>query len=627
MCGIAGWFSWSGHSLDRRTMEAMLDRLLHRGPDASGMYFGSGIALGHRRLSIIDIEGGSQPFFSPDRRYGVIFNGQIYNYLELRKSLERKGYAFHTQSDTEVLLNLLIDGNHNALNQTNGMFSFAFWDSHTRTLLLARDRLGVKPLYYYRQKEFVAFSSELKALLALPEFDARLCESSVVDYLSLGYIRAPKTIFSSVSKLEPGHALLITPEGMRDVRWYVRSSTADHNLEPSQLAEQLRSLLEDSVRIRLRSDVPLGSLLSGGIDSSVVTALAAKVKAATTLQTFSVGFGLESDELQFAKLIADKYETRHHEYIVTADSALSELPNLAWHLDEPNGDTAIVPTYLIAKSAAKSVKVVLTGIGGDELFGGYTRYFDGTRLEHWYRKFPLALRERLLTPNLRSLNDVVGWRAEMSDKPDLTRHLWHSGVFVGDALSALFGRMTTPDSFLVPPGLTDPGDLQNSFMAADIEAYLPDDILALTDRLSMAASLEAREPLLDHRIVELCYSVPSNQKLDIYRRNTKLLLKKATRDLLPSQLLNRPKQGFGSPIDVWFKTRMNSVIKNVFSNSSLLAQGILDRNGVSSYLKSGFTYDSIQRPIRLWTLLMLELWVRVYVDGKGERPSFSLSDL
>lgn len=625
MCGIAGWYSNQPHPYPPETLERMLDRLRHRGPNAGGTFFDEGLALGHRRLSIIDIEGGAQPFFSADRRYCLSFNGQIYNYLEIRERLQKKGIVFRTSSDTEVLLALLIDGGYEALNQTNGMFAFALWDSLEKRLLLARDRFGVKPLYLCKGPRVISFASELKALLLLPDFQMEIDQSAVIDYLALGYIRAPRSIFSSVSKILPGQAVVITAEGCEHHQWYERSAlvtgTTDHRAQP----EQIRDLLEDSIRLRQRSDVPLGSLLSGGIDSGAVTAIAASTRA-DPMQTFTVGFGGALDELPYANLLADRYQTKHRELMVGFDQALANLPRLAWHLDEPHGDTAALPTYAVSELSARHVTVVLTGIGGDELFGGYTRYYDGTRLEHLYRKFPPLLRKGLLQPMLGIVSPTAGYRARMNDQPDLMRHLWHSGVFVGEALDMLMGKPTSPETFRVPPGLCHPGDVQNNFMAADLDAYLPDDILSLTDRMSMAVSLEAREPLLDHRLVELCYQIPSHQKLDPLARKTKLVLRKAIEDLLPQPLLNLKKQGFGSPISEWLSS-VQAPVMRLLASGRLATSGLICKRGLTRYLENGASYDGVQRALRIWTLLMLELWLRIFVDGAGEAPDFTLNEL
>lgn len=625
MCGIAGWYTKQANQYPREAIDRMLQRLVHRGPDAGGRYFDDNVALGHRRLSIIDLAGGAQPFCSRDGRYCLVFNGQLYNYIELRGWLEKKGYDFLTNSDTEVLLNLLVDGGLDALNRTNGMFALALWDAHEKTLSLARDRFGVKPLYLFEGKCGYAFASEMKALLTLPDFDVSINKKAVVDYLSLGYVRAPRTIFDSVTKIMPGSAIVISRDGLMQKYWYQRSPLATISQRAGELEEQVYELLEDSIRLRQRSDVPLGSLLSGGIDSSAVTALAAKTRP-DHLKTFSVGFGKYIDELPYAKLVAEQYGTNHHELQVDFDQALSNLPKIIWHLDEPNGDTAALPTYAVSEFASRHVKVVLTGIGGDELFGGYTRYFDGTRPEHIYRRLPKWLRQHVLQPTLNRMSPDLGWRAQMNDQPDLMRHLWHSGVFLGNSLDLLLGKETVPETFFVPPGLCHPGDLQNNFMAADIEAYLPDDILALTDRMSMAVSLEAREPFLDHRLVELCYQIPSALKLDPLARKTKMVLRDSVGSVIPQQLMSLKKQGFGSPIRQWLGD-IRKPLENMLSQGRLANSGVIDHEGLKAYLTNGASYDRVQRPLRLWTLLSLEIWLRIFLDDRGCEPAFNLEDL
>lgn len=625
MCGIAGWFSNNAKAYPPEEVDRMLQIQKHRGPNADGKYFDNHFAVGHTRLSIIDLSGGGQPFLSSDRRYCLSFNGQIYNYVEIRERLKKRGYVFRTSSDSEVLLNLLIDGGIDALNQTNGMFAFAFWDSRKKVLMLARDRFGVKPLYLGKSGANWSFSSELKALRSLPGFDAAIDRTAIIDYLSLGYIRSPKTIFASASKIVPGCAVIISSEGCKYKRWYKRSALLSVNEFVGEFPERIHDLLQDSVRLRLRSDVPVGSLLSGGIDSSAVTAMAAQ-SGPHSLKTFSVGFGTKNDELPYSKLVAERYQTDHQELIVDHAMALSKLPLIAWHLDEPNGDTAAIPTFAVSEFAARQVSVVLSGIGGDELFGGYTSYYDGTLPEHLYRLLPHKVRTNVLQPIINFVNPTLGFRALMNDQPNLMRHLWHSGVFIGESLRMITGGETSPEPYHVPPGLCHPGDDLNNFMAADIEAYLPDDILSLTDRMSMAVSLEVREPLLDHRLVELCYQIPSSRKLDPLGRRTKLVFREALKGLIPKPLLSLKKQGFGSPIASWL-SKIEYPVLHLLRNGQLAKSGLVDSQGLKHYLAQGASYDRYQRPIRIWTLLMLELWIRIFVDNAGEMPRYSLSEM
>ena len=625
MCGMAGWFSNDAKGYPSEEVDRMLQIQKHRGPNGEGKYFDSHFAVGHKRLSIIDLSGGDQPFLSSDRRYCLSFNGQIYNYVEIRERLKKRGYVFRTSSDSEVLLNLLIEGGIDALNQTNGMFAFAFWDSHKKVLILARDRFGVKPLYLCKGRETLSFSSELKAFRSLPGFDAAIDRTAIIDYLNLGYIRSPKTIFASVSKIVPGCAVIVSSEGCKYNRWYKRSGLLSANEFDGELCERIYELFQDSVRLRLRSDVPVGSFLSGGLDSSAVTATAAQ-NYSHPLNTFSVGFGNKNDELPYALIVAKRYQTVHHELSMNLKNDLNKLPLIAWHLDEPSGDSAALPTFALSELAARHVRVALSGIGGDELFGGYTRYYDGTLPEHLYRMLPHKMRTNLLQPILNLVNPSLGFRAMMNDQPNLVRYQWHSGVFVGDGLRMITGEKTEAEPYHVPPGLCHPADLQNNFMAADIGAYLPDNILCVTDRMSMAASLEVREPLLDHRLVELCYQIPSIRKLEPLRRRTKLLFREALKDLIPKPILSFKKQGFGIPITSWL-SEFESPVVRLLGNGQLTKSGLVDSQGLKRYLEQGSNYDRYQRPTRLWTLLMLELWIGIFLGNAGEMPRYSLSDL
>lgn len=625
MCGIAGIVDWSLPPT-ARDLGPMLNCIVHRGPDSGGIVSEGPAALGMRRLAIIDITGGGQPMRSTDSRYTLVFNGQIYNYVELRQDLERRGFSFRTRSDTEVLLYLLIAEGTAALPKLNGMFAFALWDALDERLLLARDRFGTKPLYVTGEGARVSFGSELKSLMHLPWVSRDVRHEAVGEYLQLGYVRPPHTLFRAIDKLPPAGAIEVTRNERRAWTYWA----PDHSplaISRGDARSELRRLLEESIRLRQRSDVPVGAFLSGGLDSSAVVALLARQNS-EPVRTFTVRFAEDGiDEAPFARLVAQRYATRHQEVQVTTSEAFDLLPRLAWHLDEPQSDTAALPTFLISRTAAAELKVILTGVGGDELFGGYTRYFQGTRAEHLYRRIPHFLRSKLIVPLAGQASDIWGWRAQMNNQGDAGRLFLQSSNFSGESLSGLLGEAPTHAGFEEAYRAARAADEINRLMAVDLANYLPEDVLHMTDRMSMAVSLEAREPLLDPNLVNFMLRVPSTMKLDQRSRGWKLLFKEAVEDIVPAPILRRSKQGFGGPAASWMRKGLFDTLMTLSRDAATVRHGLLDHAGLQNYLNHGASYDGIQRGQRLWTLLMLELWSRVFLDGKGAEPQISLAEL
>ena len=625
MCGIAGVIDWN-ERVEADAIARMLDRIGHRGPDDRGVHASGPVGLGMTRLAIIDVAGGTQPMRSPDGRYTLVFNGQIYNYVELRLELERRGVRFETRSDTEVLLQALIHDGTDALTKLNGMFAFGLWDSAEESLLLARDRLGVKPLYISAAGSRFAFASELKSLLALPWIGRDVDPHVVAEYLQLGYVRSPATLLRAITKVPPGHAVRLTRTGRQSTRYWKPDHTPAP-IEAGAARERLLELLRDSIRLRQRSDVPIGAFLSGGVDSGLVVALLAEQSAAA-VQTYTVRFTADGiDEGPAAREIANRYGTRHDEISVSTREALDLLPKLVWHLDEPQADTAALPTYAISKFAAGAVKVVLTGVGGDELFGGYTRYFQGTPAEHVYRMIPRSMRRALLAPAVGLASSTWGWRAALNEHADVDRLLLQSSYFSGEPIARLTGGTATHVSFSAAYDAAAAADPVNRLMGVDLVSYLPEDILHITDRMSMAVSLEAREPLLDRNLVDFMLSVPGALKVDQRRRVRKILLNEVAAAYLPAETFSRPKQGFGSPVDAWMRKGLLESTTALLRNSAAVRHGLLDRQGLDSYLTRGGAYDARQRGVRVWSLLMLELWARVFLDGNASEPSFTLHEI
>jgi asparagine synthase (glutamine-hydrolysing) len=624
MCGIAGIRAKKGE-VDHELVRAMTALMFHRGPIEDGYLAEPTLGLGMRRLSIIDIDGGQQPVFNETGSVAVILNGQIYNYVELRTELQKRGHRFATQSDTEVIVHLYEEMGENFLAQLNGMFAIALWDRTAQRLLLARDRLGVKPLYYFDDDRYFAFASELKSLLRCDFVSRDVDKSALADYLAYLYVPGPRTPLQSVSKLPPGHYLSLDSSGMRIERyWNLAEHCVPTQMSKGEIVDHTRALLKDSVRLRLRSDVPVGAFLSGGLDSSALVAYAAEYSG-SPLRTFAVRFeGDEIDELDYAKSVAQKFGTEHHELSVSTDDALQHLPKLIWHLDEPSGDSAIVPSYIVSDFAARDLRVVLSGLGGDELFGGYTRYFDGYRFEHCYRLLPQSWRSGAAGLS-EFLPARIARRIRWNSLPFECRYAEAVANFLGPERDELLGEhhdiLELGDVFATVPN----DDTVNRLLFVDMQTYLPDDILHITDRMSMAVSLEARTPFLDYRLVEFCAGVSGRYKVSQIRRTWKVLLKEMMAPVLPSDVISRPKKGFNAPVLAWMR-KLAPVLRRVFHDSEAVKQGLLDRAAVDRFVL--LPPASRTEAQKAWLLLILEIWCRVFlVPSSGTKPSFSLLDL
>lgn len=628
MCGIAGFIDlWdSREARDQQERATILDRMCriikHRGPDDQGVTVKPGVALGMRRLAIIDLVSGNQPMSGEDGTVTIVFNGEIYNFQEIKPKLEARGHVFQTHSDTEAIVHAYEEFGPDCLTDLRGMFAFAIWDDKARTLFVARDRAGKKPLYYTTTANgtFV-FGSELKALLEHPDVQRELNPEGLDAYFTLGYVPDPLSIFRHIHKLPPG-CYLTFKEGNVAVKQYW-----DFELEPAESTkeedylDELRFLLDESVRLRLISDVPLGAFLSGGIDSSTVVALMAR-NMGQPVKTFSIGFHEDSyNELKYARVTAQKYGTDHHEFFVTPDIC-EVVDDLAWHFDEPFADSSAIPTYMVSKLARDHVTVVLSGDGGDELFAGYTRYVVD-RKRGGFERLPKPLREGVMRPLSERLPHAAWGRNYLHNVSldPISRYLDSVSVFTNLNRRSLY---TSDFSRQLGPG----GYVANLFnklvenvkseepidrlLYLDSKTYLPGDILTKVDRMSMAVSLEARAPLLDHKLIEFVTRVPAALKLA--GLETKHLLKRAVKDLVPAEILDRPKQGFGVPIQEWINQQLRSRIRDTLSDARTKQRGYIDSHYVSVLL------DEHERGRRdhsmsLWALVMLELWHRQFLDG------------
>jgi asparagine synthase (glutamine-hydrolysing) len=618
VCGICGIASTNGSAVTDRVAE-MSATLVHRGPDSFGEFSDGDVALAARRLSIIDLETGDQPIANEDGTLHVIQNGEIYNYRELRRELERAGHHFRTQGDTEVLLHLYEEHGDRFAERLRGMFAIAIWDARRRRLVLARDRFGIKPLYYRAADNELAFASELRAL-PRGEIDLDALEA----FLAFNSIPAPLTIFRKISKLPPGH-LLIWEDGRVELRRFARPAPLEElrEDEEAELVEELRSRLRDSVRAHLVSDVPVGVLLSGGVDSAFLAALAAE-ESSETLRTFSIGFEERSfDELAGARLVAERYGTQHRELVLRPDAALL-LPALADAFDEPFADSSALPTYLVSQLAASDVKVALSGEGGDELFGGYYTYAADLLAERVGGLARLArpLVERLPTSSSKASFDYKAKRfVRAAHLPPLERHHGWKEIFSPELRAELTGHSSAfdpvsilRDRYRETEGTAELARLQD----VDLGIYLVDDLLVKTDRASMAHSLEARVPYLDTVVTNLALALPTRHK--IRGLSKKVLLRKAAAPLLPREIVRGKKRGFSIPAATWLRGELEPFARQTLSRETLHRQGFFHPDVVTR-LVDDHVAGREDRSRQLWGLLAFTLWHERHVEQAPQMPS------
>lgn len=620
MCGIAGIVSHKQQAIDVAELRAMCAALVSRGPDDEGTFVRDGAGLAMRRLSIIDLETGHQPVSNEDGSIWVVLNGEIYNYRQLRSELERRGHRFATATDTEVIVHLYEEHGADCVQALRGMFAFAIWDGPRRRLMLARDRLGIKPLYYGTAAGRFVFASELKALLQLPEVDRRLNWESLAHLLAYGTTPPNESMVHGIHKLEPGHWLRLDPkrEPVVERYWELRFRPDERRSE-AETVEQLRSKLHESIRYHLVSDVPVGAFLSGGIDSSSVVASMAAMST-IPIKTFSIGFREQDfDELPYARLVAKRFGTDHHELVLEPD-AMDLLDHLAWDLDEPFGDPSAIPTYMVSRLAGQHVKVVLSGDGGDELFGGYDKYVVESR-DRMARFLPGSVRALLARTSDALPEDAKGKQyLEYLSKPDGERYLHATTLFRPDHQQRLLTDWAREQVGEAQPERSRLDRLRRQdvhwlsiLQDLDFRHYLPLDILTKVDRMSMAHSLEARVPLLDHPFVEFAATIPAEWKL--HRGKTKHIFVKALRGLLPDEILDRSKKGFGVPLNRWFRGPLRPLVKELLLSDAFRRRGIFD----TAYVKRLIERQEQGRPLdlHLWTLMSFELWCRTFLDRRS----------
>ncbi len=626
MCGICGVTYFDrGRPVTEPLVRRMCDVIRHRGPDDQGQFVRGNVGLGMRRLSIIDLVTGRQPIANEDDSTWIVFNGEIYNHLELRRDLEKKGHRFKTKSDTEAILHAYEEYGEACPTKLNGMFAFAIWDGNKQRLFLARDRLGIKPLYYYHDGEKFAFGSELKSILQVPDVPREVSPEALDLFLTFEYIPAPLSIFKGIAKLPAGHALTLR-EGRVQTRAYWDLRFAEREVSEAEACEELRALLQDAVKIRLMSDVPLGAFLSGGIDSSSVVAMMSRVMD-RPVKTFSIAFKEATyNEAGYARLVADHFKTEHHEFTIETD-ALGLTEKLIAHLDEPLGDFSIFPTFLVSQMARDYVTVALSGDGGDELFAGYDTYM-AHQAATAYERIPGFARRSLIEsfvnrmPPTEKKKGLINRAKRFVEGMQLPADLGHTRwmVFLQEATKArlysseLRAQLRDFDSFEFIRRhfrQADTDDLLNRQLYVDVKTYLVDDILVKVDRMSMATSLEARVPLLDHRFVELAATLPGRLKLN--GRQTKYIFKKAMQPLLPPEILTRGKEGFSIPIKNWLKHELKDRMLDVLSPERVQRDGFFNPEYMDRLVREHLNGRE-NHSHRLWAMMVFGIWQELYLE-------------
>jgi asparagine synthase (glutamine-hydrolysing) len=628
MCGICGIVNFDqSDPVDRVVIERMTESLAHRGPDDAGYFVQGQAGLGHRRLSIIDLSGGKQPIFNEDHSAAIIFNGEVYNYQTLAATLTAAGHTFRTRSDTETILHAYEEYGDDCVDRLRGMFGFAIWDRGKRRLLLARDRLGVKPVYYYRNDRFLAFASEIKSLLEIESIPREVDLESLDMYLSLRYVPGPRTMFKNIFRLQPGHILMADDSGVRITKYWDINYTELEPRSPQDLLERFRELLEESVRMRLISEVPLGVFLSGGLDSSAILAMMSKsreISGGERVKTFSVGYeasGTEAEaanEFEYAQLAAHSFGSEHHEYRLDAGSFAEFVPDLVSYLDEPLADPSCIPLYFISKLAREHITVVLSGEGADEIFAGYGIYGKMLALDRIYKRSGALSR---LVPWIALLapSEKLRHYVRMCGQPLATRYRGVSRGFSAEGKLRLIGgdRMKQSERRLREifggyfNAVEDASPL-DQMLYVDAKVWLPDDLLIKADKMTMANGLELRVPFLDHKMVEFAATLPNDSKAG--GKGGKTLLRQAMRGVLPDAIIDRPKKGFPIPLGSWLRTSLRQ-----FTRDHLLAPD----SACSRYFDRGETHrlvreqerGKVDRSQEIWTLLVFEFWHRHFIEN------------
>jgi asparagine synthase (glutamine-hydrolysing) len=626
MCAICGIVNFDhAEPVDGAVIKRMTESVIHRGPDDDGFFVEGPVGLGFRRLSIIGLSDGHQPIFNEDDSAAIICNGEIYNYRDLSAELSAAGHTFRTRSDIETILHAYEQYGDECVERLRGMFAFAIWDRRKRRLLLARDRLGIKPLYYYSDGHVLAFASEIKSLLEIPSVPRDVDLDALDQYLSLRYVPGPRTMFKNVFRLQPGHTLVVDGTGVRIRKYWDIHYPDDKTDSQEAMVERFRSLLDESVRLHLASEVPLGVFLSGGLDSSAILAMMGKMERGR-IKTFSVGYEMPSkgeedvSEFEFARLAAKTFDSDHHEYHLTAKEFEEGIPNLIWHLDEPMADPSCIPLHFISKLAREHITVVLSGEGADEILAGYGIYPRMLALERMNQRLPalerLAPWAERITPS-----EVLRQYVRMSGQPLKDRYRGVCRGFRPETKRQLIGEDRSKRSnrhvgdifgeYFKTVESTSP---LNRMLYVDSKMWLPDDLLVKADKMTMANRLELRVPFLDHKLVEFAAALPDHAKLTDGRG--KALLRKAMRGILPDTIIDRPKKGFPVPLASWLRGPMRGFTRDHLLAKESACGRHFDRGAVERIVKEheGGRKD---RSEELWTLLVLEVWNRTFIENSS----------
>jgi asparagine synthase (glutamine-hydrolysing) len=614
MCGICGVNDFSGQfNINKEKLIAMRDTMVHRGPDECGIFQEHGVALGHRRLKVIDLVTGQQPMCDSSERVWITYNGEVYNYQELRSGLKKKGFHFKTSSDTEVILNLYIDKGSDFVSSMNGMFAFAIWDSRIQKLILTRDRMGVKPLYYAICGQRVVFASEIKAILEYDQDMARFDPAVLGEYLQFRFVSGSNTLFPDVKEVLPGQMIFFTRDKIEKFfYWDIPMNPDNGNNGQTAWADEVEDLLADSIRLRLISDVPVGTFCSGGVDSSLITAMATKARA-EPLDTFSVGFEeKEFDERYYARMVSQYVQSKHHEIVVSAAEYAQLLPKMIWHMDEPLNHANSLQIYLISKLAKSLVTVVLTGEGADELFAGYPRY-NIVYMINMLRWFPAGLRRTAGTFLKKWKNHKAVKVASVIDQ-DIQNAILQNAAFIqrNEVLSILDKHLslTLEDRF---DYISSSDDLISRLLYYECKTYL-EALLIRQDKMSMAASVESRVPFLDYRLVETAFKIPADYRFPF--RNNKAVIKDIGLRHLPREVITRPKRGFGVPLSKWLRDD-NSLGQylDLITDSTCANRGLFKMQNIRKLVDKHRDGTADHGDI-LWELINFELWHRIFIDRK-----------
>lgn len=629
MCGIFGVVSSKPLQLD---IEKYTNTLSHRGPDDYGVHRDEYAGLGHRRLSIIDLAGSKQPIYNEDRSKCIIFNGEIYNFQELRKILLSKGHRFSTNGDTETILHAYEEWGNKCVDRLRGMFAFAIWDINKKSLFIARDRLGIKPLFYAQYRGRLYFASEMKAIIADSSFPRKIDELALTSFFSYSYIPAPLTIFADIRKLEPGHTITWQNGNFRKNRFWDLQFFSEQKKSESYYTDTFMDLLQEAVDLRMISEVPLGAFLSGGIDSSAIVALMSKTST-SPVNTFCIGFGGNTggylDERGYARQVAERYDTSHKDYEATMNPD-GLMEKIVRAFDEPFADDSTIPSYFVCKIARENVTVALSGLGGDEIFAGYERYL-GFKLRGMYNKVPAFIRSNIIAQIIARLPERADGHYTINHMKRFVRsnelsadrcYLSYLSILKDDLRRDLFTdrerfsryHNACDDIFLQhfnSDNVEGDSNSLNRALYCDLKTYLPEDILAVTDRLSMHHSLEVRVPFIDHKFLEFCATIPVDIRMKGFQK--KYLLKKAVRPLLPKEVIDHRKQGFIGPMTQWLKHDLKPYVLNTLTEKNLGKHGLLDLGTVNKVLDEHFSGKEIHDTL-IWSLLIFQKWFDMYIE-------------